>query len=70
MFRVEDYASDTQTQFIGDSSILVSRISTDSRDINKGDLYVALKGLNFDGHDFIFEAFERGATVGNFRNLK
>ncbi len=63
MFRIEDYASDTQTQFIGDSSILVSRISTDSRDINKGDLYVALKGLNFDGHDFIFEAFERGATA-------
>ena len=49
MFRVGDYASDTNTRVVG-KSVTVSRVSTDSRDINKGDLYVALKGPNFDGH--------------------
>ena len=63
MFRVEDYASDTNTQLVGDRSVVVSRVSTDSRDINKGDLYVALKGPNFDGHDFVLEAFEKGAVA-------
>ena len=62
MFRVGDYASDTNTRVVG-KSVTVSRVSTDSRDINKGDLYVALKGPNFDGHDFILEAFEKGATA-------
>ena len=62
MFRVGDYASDTNTRVVG-KSVTVSRVSTDSRDINKGDLYVALKGPNFDGHNFIVEAFEKGATA-------
>jgi UDP-N-acetylmuramoyl-tripeptide--D-alanyl-D-alanine ligase len=37
-------------------------ISTDSRTIEKGELFVPLKGLNFDGHAFIREAFSRGAA--------
>ncbi|MBN97679.1 MAG: UDP-N-acetylmuramoylalanyl-D-glutamyl-2, 6-diaminopimelate--D-alanyl-D-alanine ligase [Gemmatimonadetes bacterium] len=36
-------------------------ISTDTRTIEKGDLFLALEGPNFDGHDFIELAFERGA---------
>jgi len=38
-----------------------SGVSTDSRSIVKGDLYVALVGERFDGHDFVAEAFSRGA---------
>lgn len=37
-------------------------ISTDSRTIEKGDLFVPLKGPRFDGHAFIVEAFRRGAA--------
>jgi UDP-N-acetylmuramoyl-tripeptide--D-alanyl-D-alanine ligase len=33
----------------------------DSREINKGDIFVALKGANFDGHDFINNAIKNGA---------
>ena len=36
--------------------------SIDSRKIREGDVFVALKGSRFDGHDFIGEAFERGAV--------
>ena len=38
-------------------------ISTDTRTIEKGALYIAIKGDNFDGHDFIKQAFEKGAVV-------
>lgn len=36
-------------------------IQVDSRKIKKGDTFVAIKGLNIDGHDFINKAIEAGA---------
>lgn len=42
-------------------NILLSGISTDSRKVKKGDLFIALIGENFDGHDFIKTAVEKGA---------
>ncbi len=38
-------------------------VSIDSRTIAGGDLFVALKGPNFDGHAFVAEALERGAAA-------
>jgi UDP-N-acetylmuramoyl-tripeptide--D-alanyl-D-alanine ligase len=37
-------------------------VDTDSRSISKGELFVALSGENFDGHDFVRAALERGAA--------
>ena len=37
-------------------------ISTDTRTIKKGDLYLPLKGANFDGEDFCDKALESGAA--------
>src|SRR5437879_3472568 len=37
----------------GDGKISTERISTDSRTIKKGELFVALRGENFDGHKFL-----------------
>ncbi len=37
--------------------------STDSRNIIPGSLYVALPGKRFDGHDFIFDAQQQGASA-------
>lgn len=37
-------------------------ISIDSRTVKPGELYVALKGENFDGHDFIESALKNGAV--------
>jgi len=42
---------------------LIKSISTDSRKVKKGDLFIALEGENFDGHDFIGSAVEKGAAA-------
>lgn len=38
-------------------------VSTDTRSLLPGSLYVPLKGARFDGHDFLEEAMTRGATT-------
>lgn len=38
------------------------RIKTNSKDIEKGDVFVALKGINGDGHDYIKDAIDNGAS--------
>ena len=45
-----------------DTSVLVSKVSTDSRTLRAGDLFVPLRGENFDGHKFIAQAADRGAA--------
>ena len=39
----------------------ITEISTDTRTIPNGCLFVAIKGENFDGHDYIPMDFEKGA---------
>ena len=40
----------------------IERVTTDSRRIRPGDLFVALKGERFDGHAFVEQALAAGAT--------
>ncbi|MCS6952229.1 MAG: UDP-N-acetylmuramoyl-tripeptide--D-alanyl-D-alanine ligase [Bryobacterales bacterium] len=42
---------------------LISGWSTDSRSVEPGDAFFALRGSRHDGHDFVAEAFARGAAV-------
>src|SRR3982751_6316556 len=53
----------------GDGKILIERISTDSRTIKKGDLFVALRGENFDGNKFV-EATAKAGAAGSIVDLK
>lgn len=46
-----------------DLSIRVSGVSTDSRCINPGDLFIACVGMQADGRDYIENAIERGAVA-------
>jgi len=39
----------------------IKGISTDSRNIKEGEIFIALKGDYFDGHDFIYDAISKGA---------
>ncbi len=48
---------------INDPGLCPSGVSTDSRTIEQGELFVALAGPNFDGHDFLGQAFEKGAIA-------
>lgn len=36
-------------------------IKTNSKEVEKGDKFIAIKGLNVDGHDYVQEAIDRGA---------
>lgn len=46
----------------GDQDCLIKGISIDSRTLIPGDLFFAIIGPNFDGHNFIVEAFRKGAV--------
>jgi UDP-N-acetylmuramoyl-tripeptide--D-alanyl-D-alanine ligase len=46
----------------GDPETVFSGVSTDSRSIKEGDLFVALRGENFNGHAFIADVLARGAA--------
>ena len=48
---------------IGDENKVCNNFSRDTRNINKGDTYIGLKGENFDGSLFWREAFEKGADA-------
>lgn len=48
--------------------IIIKGISTDTRTIKKGELFIPLAGENFDGHDYISLALEKGA--GSFLTSK
>ncbi len=45
----------------GEPFARVARVTTDTRVINGGELFVALRGSRFDGHDFVAQAVDRGA---------
>ena len=46
----------------GDRAAKIKGISTDSRTIKPGDLFFALKGERFDGHQFVMHAINTGAV--------
>ncbi len=46
-----------------DSRLSITGISTDSRKIGIGELFIPLKGERFDGHDYINEVLDKGAAV-------
>lgn len=54
-------ASAVNGQAVGEN-IEFSSVAIDTRALNEGDLYIALKGERFDGHQFIQEAIEKGCS--------
>jgi UDP-N-acetylmuramoyl-tripeptide--D-alanyl-D-alanine ligase len=47
----------------GDGQLAVTRVHTDSRSLQPGDLFVALAGERFDAHDFLPQARAQGAVA-------
>src|SRR5437764_441956 len=41
----------------------IRAVSTDSRSVKKGDIFIALRGENFDGHNFTSEVAKKGAAA-------
>src|SRR5215469_10096441 len=46
----------------GDGNLMIDKISTDSRTLKAHELFVALRGENFDGHNFVESAAKLGAA--------
>ena len=46
----------------GDGTVVIAKVSSDSRTVKPGELFVALRGENFDGHDFVESAAKAGTA--------
>ena len=54
-------------EYVGATASLrrgVKGVSTDTRSLKKGEVFIAIRGENFDGHEFLTEAVKKGASVG------
>ncbi len=64
VFTIKEIIKATQgTLLQGDASSNVSGVSSDTRMIKEGNLFIALKGPNFDGHSFLSMAVQKGAKA-------
>jgi UDP-N-acetylmuramoyl-tripeptide--D-alanyl-D-alanine ligase len=48
---------------VGDGGIAIDRVHSDTRSLQAGDLFVALKGERFDAHEFLGQAIASGAVA-------
>ena len=60
--QTKEIAQLVQGQLVG-ADIQIQSVSTDSRNITQGDLFIALKGPNFDGHQFAADVIAKGAVA-------
>lgn len=60
MFTIEEIVRATGGTVIGNACGAAAAVATDSRRVKENELFVALKGERFDGHDFIVPAAKRG----------
>jgi UDP-N-acetylmuramoyl-tripeptide--D-alanyl-D-alanine ligase len=61
-FTAAELAIWTDGQWTGNEPRKIRGISKDTRTIRRGDIYIALKGENFDGHEFVDIAAAKGAS--------
>ncbi len=61
LWSFEDIAAATGAALPGPGA--ANGVSIDSRTLQPGDLFVAIKGERMDGHKFVEAAFERGASA-------
>ncbi len=60
MFTISDIAQASGGRVIGVAEGEVSGISTDSRSVSAGELFVPLQGASFDGHDYLAAVADQG----------
>ena len=65
LFRLDDVANWVAGAQLDqdDAAVACRRVHTDTRSIEPGDLFVALKGERYDANDFLNEAWQRGAAA-------
>ena len=63
MLQLRDVAAMTGGTLVGDGALWVNRVHSDTRSLQAGDLFVALKGDRFDANDFLPQAQAAGAVA-------
>ncbi len=63
MFTASIIATVCGGELFGNGEAVCKKVITDSRKVEKGDLFIAIKGENFDGNAFAEMAFSKGAEV-------
>lgn len=67
MMKLSEIKLPLEAQLVG-SDVTFTGVSTDTRTIKPGELFVAIQGESFDGHDFIKTAEENGAAAVVIQN--
>lgn len=62
-YRLDLLARILDARLQGPGDAIIRRVVTDSRDIQPGDLFVALKGERVDGHQFVPDVLAQGAAA-------
>ncbi len=63
LWTVQELLAATGGTLQGDMNAELNGVSIDSRAVNAGDIFVAIKGDKMDGHDFVVGALKAGAGV-------
>jgi UDP-N-acetylmuramoyl-tripeptide--D-alanyl-D-alanine ligase len=63
MFKLRQAAEWIGGRLVGDGEVPVQRVHSDTRSLQGGDLFVALKGDRFDANDFLADARAQGAVA-------
>lgn len=67
--KVADWCGAKETQQLSDNGqLMLSGVSTDTRKIKPGQLFVPLQGDRFDGHDYIQAACDAGAAAALWKS--
>ncbi len=70
MKTTDIYENIKSRQIINKIDAVINGVSIDSRNINKNDLYIGIKGENFDGSLFFKDALKKGAKVAIINDVK
>ncbi len=71
MFILKEIVKATGGRLLqGDPQLYLSGVSTDTRAINPQNVFIAIKGDRFDGHDYLKQSFKQGAVAAVISNQK
>ncbi len=59
---IDEIINASMGKLIQGQNKIINQISLDTRSIHKNDFFIAIKGQNFDGHDYLVEACKKGAS--------
>lgn len=64
MILLKDIANNTSvSKWIGDQSVAINVLTSDSRKATEGSLFIAIKGTKVDAHDFVSKVVEQGCVA-------